>query len=137
MFQKEEVTGLAIICADPRANLWKFSKEKLFKGKVVTPLLVLGGGVCLAHQDVFATEAHFLIGQAHFAVANFPKINKITVVGHDCGFYRMIPRGTFTVADKVKDLEIAADVLRQQFPGLEVEAFFGEVRGKSIAFKKV
>ena len=125
-----EVDALVIYCCDPRqeVNLWKRIKKYLLvpHRTRATGVGILGGPISLAYPDYLPIEYALLtLKQIPFALRKFPKITKIIVVGHDCGYYDEIPGGSeFPVEKKMKDLRRAAALLRRLLPKLKVSAFF-------------
>lgn len=123
MYDAHEVVGIAILCNDPRANLWKPTKALLIpEGKILAPIMVFGGAVPLIYPQYLSTDHHGLLGQLHFGKSTFPTIEEFLVVLHDCGRYADIP-GKHTIAHKKADGEKIADFLVTHF-GLPTTVFF-------------
>ncbi len=115
VYRSDEVVGIAILCNDPRANLWKPTKAQLIpKGKVFAPIMVFGGAIPLIYPDDLAADHHCFLGQIHFGLGNFPTVKEFLVVIHDCAYYNRISR-TFTLKDKKRDGEKIADFLKKHF----------------------
>jgi hypothetical protein len=136
MSGEAKVAGIGIFCSDPRANLWKAIKRELISpSKTIIPLGFLGGPICLANRGDLQKELNFLLSQIHFALGVFPGVKDFLVVGHDCGFYKLIPWKEFSLADKKKDLARAANFLRKRFPQLTTTAHFKDTQGDG--FEKI
>lgn len=88
MYKAEEVVGIAIVCSDPRANLWKRVKQVVIPhGRIYVPISVLGGPISLVYPQELNLDHHTLLGQIHFALSGFPHTAEILSVTHDCGYY--------------------------------------------------
>lgn len=119
------VIGIGILCSDPRANLWKETKQHLILPEErIVPLGFLGGPICLANPEDLPMERNFLLAQIYFALATFPDTRRFLVIGHDCGYYAQIKRRRFDISNKKNDLCTAADFLRKRFPEFTTTAFF-------------
>ena len=119
------VSGICVYCSDPRDDLWKEAKKQLIpSSERFVPLGVLGGPICLANSEDLPMEYNFLLAQIHFARMTFPRVKKLLVIGHDCGYYEQIKNKTFSLNDKIQDLVKAAQLLEERFSDLTVTAFF-------------
>jgi len=93
MYKVEEVVGIAIVCSDPRANLWKRVKQFVIPhGRIYIPISILGGPISLIYPQELHLEHHTLLGQIHFGLSGFCKIREILSITHDCGFYEKMGR---------------------------------------------
>ena len=137
VYKGDEVVGIAILCNDPRANLWKSTKARLIpKGKIFAPIMVFGGAIPLVHPEDLPTDHHCLLGQIHFGLGNFPTVKELLVIIHDCGYYNLIQRG-FPLKAKIEDGRKIADFIKRHF-SLPTAVFFAHAKSESeIDFEKI
>jgi hypothetical protein len=126
--------GICVYCTDPRDHLWKRTKAQIIPpDEWYVPIGVLGGPICLAYPKDLPIEFNFLLAQIHFALGTFPTAQgRILIIGHDCGYYSKLqsgsPRRHFSLADKRRDLIIAANMLHRHFSRTRVMGYFKEPR---------
>jgi len=124
-YKAEEVVGIAIVCSDPRANLWKRVKQFVIpEGRIYAPISVFGGPISLIYPQELNADHHSLLGQIHFGLGRFPNAHEILSITHDCGYYEMMGKCPDVRAKKADACEIAA-FLRAHF-ALPVTSFFAQ-----------
>ncbi len=133
--------ALVIHCADPRFQdaFRRFVTEEL---KIATYTLVVAGGgaQALGAQESYPENFATMWDQVKFFI-QVSNLRRVVVINHeDCLWYRRM-HGHESAVDlpsrQRHDLCRVADMIRQEFEGIEVRSFWAALEGDRVSFRAV
>jgi carbonic anhydrase len=131
---------LFILCSDTRekADLeHKTEKVLLVPGEKIAKIMNYGWPMVLAHPIFFPSEANALLGSIKFAIEEFHP-EEIVSVGHDCGYYKMIPHlANTSLFDKKRDILHIHRMLTRRYPNQVFKSLFDVSDGKDFRFETI
>ncbi len=133
--------ALVIHCGDPRF-------QEAFKNFITDELgisnytpIVTGGGIhALGMQSILPENFNVLWEQITFFIGA-QRLTRVIVINHeDCLWYENMKRHHPEIERQVKgklDLQTAVETIRQDFPLIEIRAFWAALEGDTITFSEL
>lgn len=121
----KNITGIGILCSDPREPIWKETKTHLIlPGQYFIAIGILGGPISLANPSEIPVQFAALMEQISFAIKTFDQGQdfEFLSIGHDCGFYANMRR-TVTLHEKKEDIHVSCEFLQKRF-GKRARGYF-------------
>jgi len=131
---------LFVFCSDTRkeADLEpKIEEALLVPGEKIAKIMNYGWPMVLAHPIFFPNEANALLGSIKFAIEEFHP-EEVISVGHNCGYYKMIPHlANTSLFDKKRDILHIHRMLMRRHPDQDFKSLFDVSEGKDVRFETI
>ena len=139
-FVPGEIRAAVVYCSDGRfgEQVDDFLRNGLglsCYGRLVVP----GGAACLVGHFAAHLEEEGVAGQLKFLVHGHGMQRVVLIAHEDCSYYlRRLKLPSFDLEeDQRNDLVRAAERVRTFAPDLQVDAFFAQIRDRTIRFEPV
>jgi hypothetical protein len=133
----ERIGALALYCSDGR---WSKAFDEFCHHRLLIPrydrLAVAGGPACLLPRDAGESFCRGVWEQLDMLVRVHDLRRLVLVTHYGCAYYAdLLHQGPDDcLAAQVADLRLAAQALREWFPGMRVETYLAMRRGLSLSF---